>query len=174
MAEASTIIAVAAVVGVAAALAGAGVATYSAVHQAQESEKQARNLKHRREREALLAEQNAEIAASQHQRRMRLLAGEQQSTLAAAGLSTTSGTPLVFDIDLATQGELETLLLKRQGALASEEKMFEAGILGQRERSLRGSIVPTVAGGTLSGIAGAASIGSSAALAYKPTTTSVK
>ena len=174
MAEyAATIGAVAGIVAAVAAVAGAGVATYGAIKQSRDAEAQAKGLQKQKELEAEVAQENAAFAEQQHRRRVRLLAGEQRALLAASGVDTTSGTPLVNDIDLATQGELEALMIRRGGIAAGEERTFEAGLLGRRARSLRSSEGLIATGGVVSGLSGAASGAAGVAGAYRPTTQKV-
>ena len=163
------------VVGVAAlaSLAGAGIATYGAIRQSREAQAQAKGLQQQKELEARVAKENAEFDEQQHRRRVRMLQGEQSAMLAAAGVDTASGTPLINDVDIATQGELEALMIKRRGIAGGEERTFESELLGRRARALRSAEGLTLAGGAISGLSGLTSAASSYAQSYRPTTQKV-
>lgn len=155
------------VIGAVAAVVAVGLSAYATSEQLAAQRRQARAQHDQQKFEAEAAAENAAFQEKQHRRRLGIIAGEQQATLAAAGLDTGSGTPLVNEVDLTTQGELEALSLRRQGALASEGHMFEAGILSMRERQLKQAATYSAIGSGLQGV----SAGATGYAAYRQTTT---
>jgi hypothetical protein len=154
MAEYAVAIAVA---GVVIAVAGAGVATYSAVQQAETQKKLAKSEKKQREIEADAVRESAKFEERQARRRLMLVRGENQAAFAAAGFETTSGTPLVQDIDLVTQGELDALNIRRAGEMSATTSIYESNVAGFRAQAAERSIPLSIAGGVLSAGSGAVS-----------------
>lgn len=148
---------IAAYVAATAAVVGAGISTYSAIEQANQQQELAKSEKQAREIEAQAALDTAAFEEKQHRRRIALLRGEQQAAYAAAGYDTTSGTPLVQDIDLAQQGELEALAIKRAGRMAANVGQYEASIAGWRGENASRAVPIIIAGGAVQAGAGAAS-----------------
>lgn len=155
MAEAA---AVAAVVAAVAAVAAAGVGTYAAVESANQQEKLAKAEKKQRRIEAQAAIDSAAFEERQMRRRISLVRGANRAAFAAAGFETTSGSPLVQDIDLVTQGELDALNVRRTGALSASTSIFESNVAGFRAQAAERSIPLTIAGGTLSAVSSGASL----------------
>jgi len=138
----------------AAVIVGVAISTYSAV-QASEQQAQASDaIRKQREVEAQNAEESAAFEERQHRRRIALLAGKQAAIFSASGVDPSVGTPLEQAIDLATQGELEALSIKRAGATAAGASRFEAGIARYRRDVLRAGIPMQIAGGVFSAVGG--------------------
>lgn len=159
------------IVGAAAAVIGAGVAGYSAYRQYKQEERQAKGIAEEKQIEADIARENAAFEAQQHRRRIAFLLGEQRAQFSALGVDPSSGTPLINEIDLVTQGELEALSIKRTGSLTSRSRILEGGIARYRGQLASGAIAPTVAGYAIQGVGSAAA---GAANYYRPTTSQVK
>lgn len=68
----------------------------------------------------------ARTAEEQSRRRSAMIMGKQQAQAAAAGLDTTTGTPLDIALDSAQQAELEALNIRYQGKLAKYGKDQQA------------------------------------------------
>lgn len=159
-----------AIVAVVAAVAAAGVGTYTAVKSANDAAAQANYQKKaveaeskQREYDAQAALEEAAFEEKQHRRRVALLRAETASVYAAAGYVPSSGTPLIQDIDIAQQGELEALSIKRAGQISSnvaqfqsEASQFQSGLLSNRRKQLLSSRGPTIAAGTLSALSSGA------------------
>ena len=138
------------VAGIVVGVAAAGVGTYYAV---QSSENQAALSRAATKQKKLEAQQAAESAAfeeAQTRRRTALIAGKQQAIMAAAGLDTTTGMPLVQDVDLSKQAEIEALNVRRTGRVNQQSRLFEAGIAKFRRDEAKGAIPFQIAGGVLS------------------------
>lgn len=144
-----------AVAAAAVAVVGAVVGTVASVQASRQQAALQKSVKRQKEQEAITAEETAEFNERQHRRRMAILLGSQRAGYAAAGYDPGTGTPLEREIDLISQGELEALAIKREGAIAGGERRFEAGVAQFQRRAAIRAIPLQVAGGVL----GAASSG---------------
>lgn len=143
------------IAGLAVAVIGAGVGTYEAVQSRNRQEEEYAAIEEQKQKEAKAAADSAAYQEQQHRRRIALLAGRQQAVTAAAGVSTVGGTPQAFDIDLATQGELEALNIRRGGQIESEAKTFEARLARYRANTEKGLVPFDIASGVLTATSGA-------------------
>ena len=159
--------AIAGVVAAVLAVVAAGVGTYVSVQQSQQAAEEANMVRKQKELEAQQARESAAFAETQQRRRASLLLGKQQAIEAAAGVSTSSGSPFNAEIDLTTQAELEALNIRRTGAVEAQGREWEARIAKFRRDTARGAIPFEIAGGVLS----AASSATSAYGSYKYRTT---
>jgi len=140
---------IAAYVGAAVAVVGAGVGTYMAVQQSEQQAALAKAVQKQKDIEAQAATETAKFEETQHRRRITLLMGQQQATYAASGLDPSQGTPLIREIDLAKQGELEALSIRRGGSIEASSSRFEANI-AKFQAGVYSSRMPlTIAGGVL-------------------------
>lgn len=144
-------------IAVAATVAAAAVSTYAAVQQSQaaadaaedqgrvtaelarrqaeaidvESEQRAREselIAQRKLDEAKIIADTAAFDERQQRRRIALALGGRRAATAASGVAIDVGTPLIQEIDLVQQGELEALTIQRAGAIAINERGFESGL----------------------------------------------
>jgi len=58
-------------------------------------------------------------------RRDRQLLGRQKANMAAAGLSTTSGTPLLLQIDSARQASMDAMQIRRRGQMQAMAYQYQ-------------------------------------------------
>ena len=132
----------------AAAAAGMAVAgsIFGTVAKVQEADLTAKSL----QSEARSIEEQATFDARQQQRRNRLVQGEANAQAAASGVSLSSGSPLLLELDRVKQGEIERQSIIRAGSIAAEGRRYGA-------RLARRSIPMTILGGILS--AGSAAAG---------------
>ena len=131
----------------AAAAAGAGVAgsLLGTVGKVQEADLTAKSL----QSEARSIEEQSAFDARQQQRRNRLVQGEANAQAAASGVSLSSGSPLLLELDRVKQGEIERQSIIRAGSVAAAGRRYGA-------RLARRSIPYTILGGILgAGSAGA-------------------
>ena len=140
---------------VAAAVLSAAASTYAAVQQSEQNAAMARATRKQRETEAAQAADAAMFEERQHRRRIAILLGKQQAIFAASGVDPSSGSPLVQQIDLIKQGEIEALNIRAGGSLESSERMFEAGLAKYRARTLKSQVPLQIASGVTSAVAGA-------------------
>lgn len=145
------------IAGIAIAIIGAGIGTWQAVEARQRQEEEANKIAEEKVKESKIVKDNAAYAEQQHRRRIALLAGKQAAVTAAAGVSLTNGSPLVAEIDLAEQGEMEALTLKRGGQIESNARLFEARLAKFRGDTARGQIPYDIATGALTAASGATS-----------------
>lgn len=109
------------------------------------SQVQAANLNQRlSEMQARSAEEQAMLQERQFRRRAMLAQGETVSSLASSGLAITSGTPLLRQLDLAKQAEIEALNIRRTGQIEASARRFEG-------RLSKAGIPWSIAGGALQG-----------------------
>ena len=140
---------IAAYVGAAVAVVGAGVSTYAQIQQSEQQAALARAVQKQKDIEAQTAVDTAKFEETQHRRRITLLMGQQQATYAASGLDPSIGTPLIREIDLAKQGELEALSVRRGGSIEASSSRFESNI-AKFQAGVYSSRMPlTIAGGVL-------------------------
>jgi hypothetical protein len=132
------------------AVAGAAVSTYAAVKQSEQTAALSESIRKQKLQEAQQASETAAFEETQHRRKIALLMGKEEAILAAAGVATTSGTPLIQEIDLARQGELEALSIRRGGQIQAGGASFEAGIAKYRRDVSRGAVPLQIVGGALS------------------------
>lgn len=149
-------------VGTAAAVIGAGVSIAAAIQQSEQQEKLANAAKKQKEIEAQAFREQAAYEEGQQRRRSLILLGKQQAIFAAAGVDTGSGSPLLQEIDLTSQLELEALNIRAFGARGASGKQFEAGIANYQARAARSGQTLSILGGVTSAVGGVASSYSSA------------
>lgn len=165
-----------AVVGVAASVAATGISTYAAVQNSRNQAKLAASVQQQKEVEAANTAESFKFEETQARRRTGLLMGKQAAILAASGVDITSGTPLIQEIDIATQSELNALNTRRIGRLGSEESLFESRIARFQRDTAKGAIPYEISAGVLSGVsevsAGAGQLYSYGNVTKKTTTSS--
>lgn len=115
-----------AITAVALAAVGTGVSIYAASEQAAAQKKALRFQQKAREQEAESARLAAAYEERQFRRRLSLLQGKQEASLAATGLDPSSGTPLLLQLDTAKQVELEALNIRRTGEVSAQGSELEA------------------------------------------------
>ena len=96
------------------------------------------------ERQATGAEQDAALAETQSRRQSKLLQGEANAIGAASGVSISSGSPLLMELDRVKQGELEALSIRRGGQFQAQGQRFGA-------QALRSTLPGIYAGGAAQG-----------------------
>ena len=99
------------------------------------------------EQQAISIREQAGFEERQSRREARRILGKQLATTAAAGVSTTSGSPLMQQLDLVRQAELNAEGIRRRGQMGFEAKRFEA-------KSARARIPGIIAGGASSILGG--------------------
>jgi hypothetical protein len=149
---------------------GAGVATYGAVESAEQQAQLASETRKQKELEAKQFQEQAAYEEGQFRRRALLMLGKQQAIFGAAGVETSSGTPLLQEIDLTSQLELEALNIRAQGARGASGRLFEAGIAKFRRDVARGGQTLSILGG-ITGAAGGVAGSYSSAMKPKAVTT---
>jgi hypothetical protein len=140
---------IAAYVGAAVAVVGAGVGAYVQIQQSQQQADLAKAVQRQKEAEAQAATETAQFEETQHRRRITLLMGQQEATYAASGLDPSQGTPMIREIDLAKQGELEALSIRRGGAIEAASSRFEANIAKFQAGVYANRMPYQIAGGVL-------------------------
>jgi len=125
----------------AAAAAGTGFGIYSSIQQAQDAEKIAKATQRQKEIEAQVAHDNAMFEAGQARRRAVLAKGRQLSIFGAAGLDPSGGSPLLMDVDLTQQMEMDALNIERGGRITGDMLQYE-GKIAKYRASLAKGVVP--------------------------------
>jgi len=145
--------------GLAAAIAiaviGAGVGTYAAVQSSEQQAAMAKAIQKQKDLEAQQASETAQFEEVQARRRLRMLAGRLEAEQAASGIDISQGTPLIQELDLAKQSELEALSIRRAGAQAASGSEFESSIARYQGRVARAQIPLEIGSGVLQAAAGA-------------------
>lgn len=77
------------------------------------------------EQEAYSAEHAALMGERQSRRETSLLKGKANAIVAASGISTKSGSPLLMELDRSKQSEIEALNIRRTGKMQADSKRFE-------------------------------------------------
>ena len=150
-----------AIAGVVVAVAAAAVGTYLQVQASEAQAEEANAIRKQKQQEAQAARDSAAFAEQQNRRHTMLLLGKQQAIMAAAGVSTTSGSPLLQEVDLVQQAELDALNIRRGGKIEASGREFEARIAKFRRDTARGAIPFEIASGVLQAASSSASIYSS-------------
>lgn len=89
------------------------------------------------EQEARQTEMNAAYDERQQRRLNKFAAGEANANVAASGLSLSSGSPLLMELDRAKQQEMEALNIRRGGAMEAQSKRFRSDVLqGQKTNAI--------------------------------------
>lgn len=132
------------------AAASTALTTYAAVERSDQEAKLNKSVQRQKDIEAEIARQNAEFEANQSRRRSALLLGKQRAILAATGVDPGTGSPLLSEIDLVKQAELEALAIQRGGQIQAQGLDFEGKIAKYRKEVARGAIPLQIAGGVLS------------------------
>ncbi len=129
-----------------AALAGAGMglqlagAIGSTMANIRAAKAQAAGLEY----EASTIEGDTKFAVGQERRRQRILQGQGNAIAAASGLDTTSGSPLLMELDRVRQGEMEVQSIQRAGNVAATTRRYGASLA-------KGSIPYSILGGVAQG-----------------------
>src|SRR5262245_42965898 len=89
------------------------------------SDREARSVERANEIEQANVAQTTAFEETQARRRLRILLATQRAGAAASGFETTSGTPLLQEIDNIQQAEIEALNIRRAGAVTSSSKDLE-------------------------------------------------
>jgi hypothetical protein len=79
------------------------------------------------ERDALAAQQSAEYAAGEKRKETERLLGRQRALYGKAGV-TVEGSPLLMMEETASQGELDALMIEREGKLKAGNYQSEAAL----------------------------------------------
>lgn len=167
----STGVGIALTVAAVASLAAAGVSSAAAIQQSKNQSALAKAMQRQKETEAQNEAEAAAFEERQSRRRTALLLGKQQAIFAASGLETTTGSPLIQELDLTTQAELEALNIRRGGQVTSEASLFESRIAKYQSDTAKAAIPYEITSGVLSGVGSAASIYGSAGTGTKKTVT---
>jgi hypothetical protein len=140
-----------ALAGIAASVASAGVGVAQAVSSANAQsdlqEAQSKAL----EQQAKSQEDAAAYEERQFRRKAALLLGKQHAVYAASGVDTTSGSPLLMELDSVRQAELEAQNIRRGGNVAAASSRFESGLAKYRANYYSSSIAPAVIGNVAQG-----------------------
>jgi|SRR6266850_3601443 len=146
-----------AAIGLAVTIISAAISTYSQVQQSEQQTDLAKAVQKQKDVEAQTAIETAKFEETQHRRRIRLLMGQQEATYAASGLDPSQGTPMIREIDLAKQGELEALAIRRGGSIEAASSRFEANIAKFQAGVYSGRVPMQITGGVLQASAASAS-----------------
>ena len=155
----STLLLIVAGIGVAAALAGAGVAAYSAVEAGHAREAAGKYNKEVAENQAQAARDQAKIAANIRETEIRRILASQTSRLGASGVIPSEGSPLLVQMESAQQGALDVARLQYSGEVGArgyESQGILEGFYGKQARRA-GNL--GAGSSLLSGVGSAASIG---------------
>ena len=139
----------AAIVAIAVSVAAAAVSTYASVKSSEQQAAMAKSVQKQKEIERQAAIDAAAFEETQQRRRTALLLGSQRAIEAASGVETTTGSPLIQEIDLVKQGELEALNIRQAGTMQAGARQFEANIARYRAETAKGAIPLQIAGGVL-------------------------
>ena len=131
------------------AVAATAVQTYSSIQQAEQQADEQKAVFKQKQIEAQAAQESAAYEERQQRRQIAFALGKQQAITAAAGLSTTDGTPFLQELDLVAQGELEALSIRRHGRLASSVSEFEGNIARYRRETAKSAVPLIAASGAL-------------------------
>jgi len=131
------------------AVAGTAVSVYSAVQAQQAQADQERALAKQKQVEKANIQSSAVFEQAQSARKAALLLGEEQAIFASGGAETTSGTPLITELDIVRQAGLENQNIKRQAILSGSALEFESNVARYRASLAEGAIGTTIAGGVL-------------------------
>lgn len=151
---------------IAATVLSTAVTVYAGAQQASQQAKiakqQAKIAQEAGERDAQIREQQAGFDERQTRRKLAFLQGQQTADFAAAGLETTSGSPLLHEIDFAKQSELEALSIKWAGRVGADSSryagMAQSTIARATARAYQSGIPLQIAGGLIGGVGRVASI----------------
>lgn len=161
------------IASVAIAIVGAGVSTWQTLEARKQQADEAEAISEQKEEEAQQARDAAAFAEQQHRRRIAIVRGKNIAAEAAAGIDISSGSPLIQEIDLTEQAELEALNIRRGGAAAASGRVFESRIAKFRRDTARAAMPLDIAGGALTAARGATSAYGSYASASRPATSTV-
>lgn len=120
------------------AAAGIGLSLMGQYGQTQANVQAARSASANSEVEAKGIEDAAALQERQFRRKAGLAAGEGRAIAAASGYESGSGSPLLLQLDLAKQTEMEALGIRRSGQVAAEGKRYEGRLA---KASIPGAIV---------------------------------
>jgi len=137
------------IAGAIAAVIGTAVSTYAAYAQSQAQQEAAKTEAGFRRQEAESARESAAYEERQQRRRMTLLLGMQNAILEATGVDTTSGSPLLLELDSVRQAELDAQNTRRTGEVSAFGSEFQARLARQRAAAAGTSGGFAVAGGVL-------------------------
>ena len=129
------------------AVVGTAVTTYAAVQGAEAQASAARAEKKFRERAAQSERDAAAFEEAQFRNRVRHVLGQQQAIGAAAGIETTTGSPLLNELDAVRQGELQALSIRQSGATRAYSQDFAAAEADFMARYAQGRVPGIIAGG---------------------------
>ena len=109
------------------ALAGTVVSVVSQIEQGESQKKWSEYNAAVAERDAVAAQQSAEYDASQKRKETAKLIGRQRALYGKAGV-TFEGSPLELMEETASQGELDALMIEREGKLKAGNYQSEAAL----------------------------------------------
>ena len=108
-------------------IAGTAMSVYSQVEQGKSQNEWSQYNAAVAERDAVAAQQSAEYDASQKRKETEKLLGRQRALYGKAGV-TLEGSPLLLMEETASQGELDALMIEREGKLKAGNYQSEAAL----------------------------------------------
>ncbi len=139
--------AVAAYVGAAAAVASAAVGTYAAIQQSEQQAAVARANARNLQAMARAREEQASYEEAQFRVKGERIASAQTAAFASSGYETTSGSPLMQELETARNKEQEALNIRRGGEVVASEARFQAGLRRAQAQYASGQIPGEIAAG---------------------------
>jgi len=136
---------------VTAAIIGAAASTYAAYSSYQQKEETNETIRAQKKIDAENARNSAAFEEAQSRRQTALLLGKQRAIVAASGVDPGVGSPIIQEIDLIQQAELEALNIRRYGRLQAGARTFEAGIAKYQASRARAGMPIAVGGAAVSG-----------------------
>jgi len=109
------------------AIAGTGVAVVSQIEQGESQKEWSEYNAAVAERDALAAQQSAEYDAEQKRKETEKLLGRQRALYGKAGV-TLEGSPLLLMEETASEGELDALMIEREGKIRAGSYQSEAAL----------------------------------------------
>jgi len=108
-------------------IAGTAMSVYSQVEQGKSQNEWSQYNAAVAERDALAAQQSAEYDAGEKRKETERLLGRQRALYGKAGV-TLEGSPLLLMEETASQGELDALMIEREGKLKAGNYQSEAAL----------------------------------------------
>ena len=108
-------------------IAGTAMSVYSQVEQGKSQNEWSQYNAAVAERDAVAAQQSAEYDASQKRKETEKLLGRQRALYGKAGV-TLEGSPLLLMEETASEGELDALMIEREGKLKAGNYQSEAAL----------------------------------------------
>lgn len=110
-----------------ASVAGTALSVYSQVQQSKEQKKWSEYNAAVAERDATAAQQTAEHEAGEKRKETQRLLGRQRALYGKAGV-TLEGSPLLMMEETASEGEIDALMIEREGKLLAGRYQSEAAL----------------------------------------------